>query len=75
MPVRKAVIPVRVENEKIMDAFGQRIEYSFEIRIPASAGAVAVSVRDDLSTALSTRVYPLPGETPDGTSNRPGGDR
>lgn len=79
LPVRKAVIPVRVENEKILDAFGQRIEYSFEIEIPASAGAVAVSVRDDLSTALSTRVYALPSGPFDGvgglTTGGPGGGR
>ena len=59
LPVRKAMVPVRVPNEQLLEAFGRQIESSFEIELPAGARAIAVSVLDDFAPTLSTLVTPL----------------
>ena len=65
-PVRKAVLPLRVPNEELLEAFGRRVEYTLEVPLPEAAGAVAVSVRDDFAPDLSTVLLSLvPGGTGD----------
>lgn len=59
-PVRKSVVPVRIANEDILDAFGRRAEYALKMDVAASARALAVTVRDDFDPRMSTVVLPLP---------------
>lgn len=58
-PVRRSVVPVRIANEDILNAFGRRAEYALEINADASARALAVTVRDDFDPRMSTVVVPL----------------
>ena len=62
--MRKAVLPLRVPNDELLEAFGRRVEYTLEVPLPEAAGAVALSVRDDFAPNLSTVLLSLvPGST------------
>jgi len=71
LPVRKAVLPLRVANEQLLEAFGRQVEYQLEVELPEGADAVAVSVRDDLAPTLSTVVHPLDPPATSGSSKVP----
>lgn len=58
-PVRRSIVPVRIANEDILNAFGRRAEYALEMEADASARALAVTVRDDFDPRMSTVVVPL----------------
>ena len=58
-PMHKAVVPVRIANEEIMNVLGRYLEYTLDIELTPGARAIAVGVRDDFAPLLSTVTLPL----------------
>jgi hypothetical protein len=57
-PVQKAVVPVVLSNDEILDAMGRDLTYRFEVQL-GGGGRVAVGVRDDFDPRLSIRTLDL----------------
>ncbi len=58
-PMRKAVVPVRLANEDILNVLGRNLEYTLEVEVERGSQALAVGVRDDFAPLLSTVTLPL----------------
>ncbi len=58
-PMRKAVVPVRLANDEILNVLGRNLEYTLEVEVERGSQTIAVGVRDDFAPLLSTVTLPL----------------
>lgn len=71
-PVRRAVVPVRIPNEEILNVLGRHLEYTLDVEVARGSRSIAVGVRDDVASLLSTVTVPAAASGPPGPAAAPG---
>jgi len=59
-PARKTVLPVVLSNDELLGAMGRTAEHRLDLEVPEGTTQIAVGVRDDLDTRVSTLSVELP---------------
>ena len=77
---RKIVLPVVLSNEELMGAMGRVAEHRVDLEVPEGTTQIAVGVRDDLDTRISTLRVDVPTDEAmrvpvDPAAESKGGDR